>query len=132
MDFVQPTRINGAFIESRILQTAVLLGIFDALGDGATSIHGEDEAANQRLRRRGAAALQSGGRIVIKDHILEADLTSPAVGAVFSVQMLPFTRGRDYSFDEVRAWLQQAGLTDIAQWRLAPPLTFSLVTAGQP
>ncbi len=54
------------------------------------------------------------------------------VGAVFLVQTLLVTCGRDYSFDEVRAWLQQAGLTDIAQWRLAPPLTFSLVTAGQP
>ena len=78
------------------------------------------------------AALQTGGRIVIKDHILDADLTSPAVGAIFSMQMLLFTRGRDYGFDEVREWLQRAGFTDIAHRPLEPPLTSSLVTAVKP
>lgn len=95
-------------------------------------IHGEDEAANQRLLHKAAAALQSGGRIVIKDHILEADLTSPAVGAIFSIQMLLFARGRDYSFAEVREWLQRTGFTGVTQRRLPPPLTSSLVTAVRP
>jgi SAM-dependent methyltransferase len=95
-------------------------------------IHGEDEEADQRLMRGVFASLQSGGRIVIKDHILDADLTGPAVGAIFSMQMLLFTRGRDYSFDEVREWLQRAGFTNIAQRRLEPPLTSALVTAVKP
>ena len=92
-------------------------------------IHGEDEAANQRLMHNVAAALQSGRRIVIKDHILDVDLTSPAVGAIFSIQMLLFTRGRDYGFEEVQEWLRRAGFSDIIQRRLEPPLTSSLVTA---
>jgi precorrin-6B methylase 2 len=95
-------------------------------------IHGEDEDANQRLMRAVFASLQSGGRIVIKDHILNADLTSPAVGAIFSMQMLLFARGRDYGFDEVRRWLQQAGFTSVGCRPLAPPLTSALVTAVKP
>jgi SAM-dependent methyltransferase len=95
-------------------------------------IHGEDEDANQRLLRGVFAALQSGGRIVIKDHILDADLTSPAVGAIFSMQMLLFARGRDYGFDEVREWLQRAGFTSIGHRPLEPPLTSALVTAVKP
>jgi SAM-dependent methyltransferase len=95
-------------------------------------IHGDDEAANQRLMHAIYAALQRGGRIVIKDHILDADLTSPAVGAIFSMQMLLCTRGRDYGFDEVREWLQQAGFVDIVCRRLEPPLTSSLITAVKP
>jgi SAM-dependent methyltransferase len=95
-------------------------------------IHGEDEDANRRLMRGVFAALQPGGRIVIKDHILNADLTSPAVGAIFSLQMLLFARGRDYGFDEVREWLQQAGFTNVGCRPLEPPLTSALVTAVKP
>ena len=95
-------------------------------------IHGEDEDANLRLMRRICAALEPGGRIVIKDHILDADLTSPAVGAIFSMQMVLYTRGRDYSFDEVRGWLQRAGFSNIAHRPLEPPLTSALVTAVKP
>jgi SAM-dependent methyltransferase len=95
-------------------------------------IHGEDEDANQRLMRAVFASLQSGGRIVIKDHILDADLTSPAVGAIFSLQMLLFAHGRDYGFDEVREWLQRAGFANIAHRPLEPPLTSALVTAVKP
>lgn len=95
-------------------------------------IHGEDEAAVEALLYKAAAALQSGGRIVIKDHILDADLTSPAVGAIFSIQMLLFARGRDYSFEEVRTWLQRAGFTDVMHQQLPPPLTSSLVIATRP
>ena len=95
-------------------------------------IHGEDEAAVEALLRKCAAALQSGGRIVIKDHILDADLTSPAVGAIFSIQMLLFARGRDYSLEEVRMWLQRAGFTDIVHRPLPAPLTSALVIATRP
>jgi hypothetical protein len=35
----------------------------------SNAMHGEDEAANQRLLHKVAAALQSGGRVGIKDHI---------------------------------------------------------------
>ena len=152
MDFAGLARINGAAAESRTLQTAVLLGIFDAVADGprvagdfthdplplgcdlgflANIIHGEDEAGVQ-VRLRPAAALPSGGRIVIKDRILDASLTRSPVGALFSLEMLLGTRGRDSSFEEVREWLHAAGFGSITHRPLAAPLTLLLVTAVKP
>lgn len=43
MQFADLARLNGAFIESRTLQTAVLLGIFDVLDDGPASAAGVAE-----------------------------------------------------------------------------------------
>jgi hypothetical protein len=72
--------------------------------------------------------LDRGGKIVIKDHILDESLAHPAVGAVFSLIMLLTTeRGRCYSFSEVKGWLEKAGCTGIRQIPLPPPLTSSLV-----
>jgi len=56
MDFADLTRINGAFIESRILQTAVLLGIFDAVNDSATA---ETVAARLRTNPRATGMLMN-------------------------------------------------------------------------
>ncbi len=90
-------------------------------------IHSENEEANQRLMKKVYASLNPNGRIIIKDHILDDTLTSPAVGAIFSVQMLLVTKGRDYSFREVRGWLEDAGFKKSEWIRLMPPLTSSLV-----
>ncbi len=90
-------------------------------------IHSEKEEANKKLIKKVYRSLNQNGRIIIKDHILDDTLTSPAVGAIFSIQMLLMTKGRDYSFKEVRGWLENAGFKK-AEWiRLKPPLTSSLV-----
>jgi SAM-dependent methyltransferase len=108
-----------------------LPGGFD-LGFLSNIIHGEDETTNIALMAKVAGALRSGGRIVIKDHILDDSLTHPAVGALFSLQMLLCTRGRDYGFGEVRAWLASAGFTQIEERVLPAPLTSSLVIGLKP
>jgi len=92
-------------------------------------IHGEDEATNRALMRRVFDALTPGGRILIKDHITDDSGTSPAVAAIFSVTMLLFTRGRDYSFPEVREWLVEAGFDRVEVDALPPGLVSSLVVA---
>lgn len=92
-------------------------------------IHSEDEGANRLLARKVYCSLNAGGRVVIKDHILDETLTSPRVGAIFSVQMLLMTRGRVYSFGEVANWLSEAGFHSVEHAPLSPPLTSSLVTA---
>lgn len=92
-------------------------------------IHSENEETNQKLMNKVFGCLNQNGKVIIKDHILDATLTSPAVGAIFSVQMLLTTKGRDYSFTEVRAWLEDVGFRE-AEWiKLEPPLTSSLVIA---
>lgn len=91
-------------------------------------IHAEDAELNALLMAKLHGALVEGGRIIIKDHILNETHTHPASGAVFALLMLLTTeRGKCYSFTEVKGWLETAGFHDIHEVPLPPPLTSSLV-----
>lgn len=91
-------------------------------------IHSEDEATNASLIGKCFRALSSDGLLVIKDHIMNPELTEPAAGAIFSLYLLLTTCGRDYSFSEVSEWLRAAGFSDIRHDRLpTPPFTSSMV-----
>lgn len=92
-------------------------------------VHGEDETTNRALLRKVHAALEPGGRVLIKDHVTDESGTSPAVAAIFSVTMLLFTHGRDYSFAEIRDWLTEAGFARVEMDALPPGLISSLVVA---
>ena len=93
-------------------------------------IHGESEQVNEALMRKLVSNLRPGGRLVVKDHILEASRAAPAVGVVFSIFMLlTTTSGRCYSFDEIKRWMQRADLSQIEKIDLSPPFTSSLVIA---
>jgi 3-hydroxy-5-methyl-1-naphthoate 3-O-methyltransferase len=96
-------------------------------------IHNEDETTNAELLHKCFRALESGGLMIIKDHIMNADLTAPRAGAIFALYLLLTTRGRDYSFDEVSQWLRDAGFVDIRLEDLpSPPFTSSMVLARKP
>lgn len=91
-------------------------------------IHAESSEENARLMMKLYPSLDQGGRIVIKDHILDETLTDPPVGAIFSLLMLLTTeQGRCYSFQEVKGWLAKAGFMRISNLPLPPPLTSFLV-----
>jgi cyclopropane fatty-acyl-phospholipid synthase-like methyltransferase len=91
-------------------------------------IHGESLESNQSLIGKLYANLRAGGRIIIKDHILDESRANPSVGAIFSLLMLLTTSGgRCYSFKEIKGWMEQAGLSKIEQIDLPSPLTSSLV-----
>ena len=91
-------------------------------------IHGENSPRNVALIEKLAANLNPGGRLIIKDHILDDSRAYPPVGAIFSLLMLLTTDGgRCYSFSEIAAWMNHAGLNQIQRIDLAPPLTSSLV-----
>ena len=91
-------------------------------------IHGEGEQENLSLIDKLTANLKTGGRLVIKDHILDDSRTAPPVGAIFSLLMLLTTAsGRCYSFREIKLWMERAGLANVEQINLPPPLTSSLV-----
>jgi len=104
-------------------------GRFDAIFL-SNIIHSEDAPANRALLGRCYRGLASGGIVIIKDHIMNADLTEPAAGAVFSIYLLLTTLGRDYSLDELSQWLREAGFADIRCRPLpSPPFSSSIVTA---
>lgn len=91
-------------------------------------IHGENFARNAALIGKLAANLNPGGRLTVKDHILDDNRTEPPVGAIFSLLMLLTTDGgRCYSFTEIAGWMKRAGLNRVEHIDLPAPLTSSLV-----
>jgi 3-hydroxy-5-methyl-1-naphthoate 3-O-methyltransferase len=96
-------------------------------------IHGEVEETNAELMRKCFRALSPGGLLVVKDHIMNDELTAPRAGAVFSLYLLLATPGRNYSASEVRAWVRAAGFATVDERPLpSPPFTSSLILARKP
>ena len=77
-------------------------------------IHQNSPAENMTMFRKIFAALEPGGRIVVRDHILSPDRTHPRSGALFAVNMLVGTEGgNSYTETEIRDALEQAGFTGV-------------------
>lgn len=71
---------------------------------------------NMDLFRRSRIALAAGGRLVIRDFVLDRDKTLPKAAALFAVHMLVNTRGGStYSEDEYRSWLAEAGFSNVVR-----------------
>lgn len=74
-------------------------------------VHVFPEEANRRLVHNCAAALAGGGRLAIKDFLLDPDRTSPTGAALFAVNMLVSTEAGDgYTVQQVSGWMRDAGL----------------------
>jgi precorrin-6B methylase 2 len=77
-------------------------------------IHQNSRAQNRDLYRRIAAALEPGGRVLIRDIIMDERRTAPAAGVLFAVNMLVATAGGNtYTLPEIRADLESAGFGDV-------------------
>lgn len=77
-------------------------------------IHQNDDRENTDLYRKVLRALVPGGKVLIRDHIMDESRTAPAAGTLFAINMLVNTRGGStYTFDEVRSGLEKAGFTEI-------------------
>lgn len=75
-------------------------------------IHQNSPRQNLALFRKIYRALEPGGAILIRDHIMDPSRTKPAPGTLFAINMLVGTRGGDtYTFEEVSEALHQAGFT---------------------
>jgi len=77
-------------------------------------IHQNSREQNVALYRKIHAAMVPGGRILIRDHILEPSRTEPPAGAIFAINMLVNTEGGNcYTLAEVTEDLTQAGFRDV-------------------
>jgi len=77
-------------------------------------IHQNSLEQNEKLYGKIYRALDTGGRIVVRDHVMSADRTQPPAGALFAVNMLAGTEGgRTYTFDEIKDGLTAVGFTRI-------------------
>ncbi len=91
-------------------------------------IHGEGERENIALIKRVYNALNSGGKIIIQDFMLDGNKTSPTFPALFSLNMLLFTEnGRSYSFQEIENWLKEAGFHDLTRMNIKLPRSISVL-----
>lgn len=73
-------------------------------------VHMLGPAGNVALFRKVHDALVPGGRIVLRDHVMSPDRTTPRAGALFAVNMLVGTKeGGTFTLEELSAWLVEAG-----------------------
>lgn len=67
-------------------------------------------AVNQDLLHRCFKGLAPGGRLIIKDFLVDAERSGPPFSLMFALQMLLNTEGGDvYTTEEVAAWTNAAG-----------------------
>ena len=73
-------------------------------------LHQNSPAENLALYKRIHEALVPGGRLVIRDHVMQPDRTHPRAGALFAINMLVGTAGGGtYTFEEIAGGLMRAG-----------------------
>jgi SAM-dependent methyltransferase len=94
-------------------------------------IHQNSPEENKDLYRKIHRALDAGGRIVVRDHVMSPDHTQPTEGALFAVNMLAGTQGGGtYTFEEIKSGLAAAGFVGIRQ--IQSKAMFSLVEGFKP
>lgn len=73
-------------------------------------VHQHSRRHNRELFARAFRALDGGGRIAIRDVVMESDHTAPLFGALFAVNMIVNTEsGGTFSFDELAEDLRAVG-----------------------
>ena len=73
-------------------------------------LHDWDEPAVRDLIGKSAAALPSGGVLIIHDAHINAEKTGPLHVAEYSALLMNITEGKCYSTGEMRGYLSEAGL----------------------
>jgi hypothetical protein len=130
-------RLAAAGLDQRVRLVA---GDFatDALPPGAdlawvsAIAHQNSRAQNRALFTKVCAALVPGGRIAIRDILMEEDRTRPVAGALFAVNMLVATEGGGtLTFAELREDLVAAGFAEVALARRDEAMN-SIVVARKP
>ncbi len=77
-------------------------------------VHQNSRAQNRALFAKVLAALVPGGRILIRDIVMDSSRTRPVGGALFAVNMLVATAGGGtFTFAELRADLVDAGFAKV-------------------
>lgn len=95
-------------------------------------VHQNSRAQNCALFTAVFQVLTPGGRIAIRDILMEEDRTRPVAGALFAVNMLVATEGGGtFTFGELREDLMSAGFAGVAQARQDEAMN-AVVIASKP
>jgi len=77
-------------------------------------IHSNSPEQNLDLYQKIFRALMPGGRLLIRDHVMDPDRVRPRNGAIFAINMLVATLGGGtYTYDEIASGLAEAGFAYI-------------------
>lgn len=77
-------------------------------------IHQNSPRQNFELYQKIFHALDPGGTLIIRDHIMDESRTNPPAGALFALNMLVNTEAGDtYTFREVKDTLEAAGFVEV-------------------
>ncbi len=75
-------------------------------------IHSNSPEENRLLFGKCHKALNKNGQLVVLDYIMNDDRTSPAMGAMFALNMLVGTRAGDsYTESEIKEWMEETGFS---------------------
>jgi precorrin-6B methylase 2 len=84
-------------------------------------VHQNSRRQNRELLTKVHAALAPGGRVLIRDVVMDASRTQPAGGAMFAINMLVHTPGGGtFTFEELREDLAAAGFAEARFVRTDP------------
>lgn len=93
-------------------------------------VHDWTPEKNAVLLAKSFASLPSGGRIVLHEILYRGDKSGPPAAAAYSLMMMGWTEGQQYSSKELASMLSKAGFTSI---ETIPSFGYySLVTALKP
>ena len=105
----------SASSSSRAISCAIALPAGADLAWVSAIVHQNSRAQNRALFAKVFAALAPGGRIAIRDILMEEDRTRPVAGALFAINMLVATEGGGtFTFAELREDLEAAGFAEVA------------------
>ena len=94
-------------------------------------LHSEGVDGSRQLLKKAAAALAPKGTVVISEFLVKQDRSGPPMSLIFAVNMLAHTdQGDTYSYEEISAWLKEAGLVNPR--KLEPGGPVGLVLADKP
>lgn len=86
-------------------------------------IHSNSFETNQELIKKCYNSLNTNGKIVIQDYIMNDSKTEPERGVFFAINMLvTVDEGDSYSEAEVKTWLNNAGFSDYTKVDIDPGL----------
>ena len=92
-------------------------------------LHSEGETRSRQLLRKTFDALASGGTIAIAEFLVDEDRKGPVGSLMFAANMLVNTdEGDTFSFEEISAWLKEAGFTDMRLLEAPGPSPLVLAT----
>lgn len=130
-------RFNGTALEPRITlvegdftQTALPVG-FDFAWISAI-IHQMGRSESRALYAKTLEALDPGGTVAVRDHVMSEDRALPVDGALFGINMLVnTTSGMVYTYKEIKEDLTLSGFTQVTH-AVDVPTMCAVVTAKKP